>query len=102
MVGFPKHLNTKADVEYCLKEYPAEAKKHLQGLLDTKEGWITTAKLAEGKEGVTDATHRIAEITDDVTKAVIERYQEEYMVDPNGPIFKLGLTVKEVEDMVGR
>ena len=100
MRGYPKHLNSKADVDYCLEHYPTETKKQLQGLLDKKEAWITTAKLADKEKGVTDDTHRIVEIKDDKTQEVIERYQEEFKVDPKSQIFSLGLTVEKVEEKV--
>jgi len=100
MRGFPKHLNTRYDVEYCLAEYPAETRAFLTQKLAEVKQWQVTGKLAADAVGVTDKTHKVVEVKDQASKKVEERYQYEYKDDPNCELFRLGLTVKEAEDML--
>jgi hypothetical protein len=100
MRGKIKHYNTRQDVLNGLNVHPDKTKAFLQRLLDERMQWITTGKLDEGDPGVEDETHRIAEITDEVTGGVIERYQEEWMEDPGSKIFRLGMAVNEVQELI--
>lgn len=102
MRGFPKHLNTRYDVEYCLEYYPAETKTFLVQKLAEVKQWQVTGKLAEGDAGITDKTHKVVEVKDRETDKVTERYQHEYKDDPNCELFKLGFTVKEIEDILAK
>ena len=100
MKGFPKHLNTRFDVEYCLEHYPVETKAFITQKLTEVKQWLVTGKLAEGDAGKTDKTHKVVEVKDKATEAVQERYQYEYKDDPNCELFKLGFTVKEAEKLL--
>jgi len=100
MKGFPKHLNTRFDVEYCLEHYPTETKTFLTQKLTEVKQWQVTGKLAEEDAGKTDKTHKIVEVKDKVTDKVTERYQYEYKDDPNCELFRLGYTVKEAEKLL--
>ena len=100
MKGFPKYFNTKQDVLNVINDYPEQTKAFLQQCLDERTAWITTGKLADGEVGITDETHRIAEIKDDHTKEVLERYQEEHKEDSNCKLFRLGFTVEEAQNLV--
>jgi hypothetical protein len=97
MKGFPKHLNTRFDVEYCLEHYPAETKAFLTVKLAEVKQWQATGKLKDGAAGITSSTHKVVEVKDQTTSEVKERYQYEYKDDPNCELFKLGYTVKETE-----
>lgn len=102
MRGFPKHLSTKQDYLFVKENFPkTQWQPVFQALLDGRIKWITTAKLKEDDKGVTDATHRVAEIKDDSTGMVKERYQEEFAEDPNCSLLRLGFSVDEVEKLVG-
>lgn len=100
MKGFPKHLNTRFDVEYCLEHYPVETKALLTQKLPEVKQWQVTGKLKDGETGKTTKTHKVVEVQDTITKEVKERYQYEYKDDPNCELFRLGYTVKEVEDIL--
>lgn len=100
MRGKIKHYNTRKDVQNGLDIHPEKTKGFLQRLLDTRMQWITTGKLDDGNSGIEDDTHRVAEITDEMTGDVVERYQEEWMEDPRSQIFKLGMTVDEVKGLM--
>jgi len=100
MKGFPKHLNTRFDVDYCLEHYPVETKTFLTQKLAEVKQWLVTGKLVEGDAGKTSKTLKVVEVQDTITKEVKERYQHEYKDDPNCELFKLGFTVKEAKGIL--
>jgi len=100
MRGFPKHFNTKYDVEYCLEYYPEETKAFLTQKLAEVKQWLVTEKLVEGDVGKTDKTHKVVEIKDKERDKVTERYQYEYKDDPNCQLFRLGFTENEVIPLI--
>lgn len=100
MRGFPKHLNTRYDVEYCLEHYPEETKAFLTQKLAEVKAWQVTGKLKDGEAGKTSDTHKVVEVKNQSGKEVKERYQYEYKDDPNCELFRLGLTVEEAEGML--
>ena len=94
MRGFPKYINTKADLENLIGLYPQETKQYIQTLIDTKDNWFPTELIDEGLE---DETHKI--YVDPETK---EKTQYELREDPNGPLFRLGFkSVQEAKDFIG-
>lgn len=100
MKNFPRSINNKQDITNLLSEYTVETKAYLQNILDTKDQWLMTSKLAAGDVGTTDATHKVEELTDD-SDVVTERYQYEYMEDPNGELYRLGYAnAAEVESIL--
>jgi hypothetical protein len=92
--GFPKHINTKQDVEVLLNMYPEETKAFLQKCIEESENWINPVKLSESESGIEDATHavRIDENGD--------RYQLEWGFDPGCNLARLGISVAEAEAMI--
>ena len=102
MRGFPKHLNTRHDVEYCLEHYPEETKAFLTAKLAEVKQWQVTGKLKDGEAGKISDTHKVVEVKDEKTKEVKERYQQEFKDDPNCELFRLGFTVKEAEDILAK
>lgn len=74
--------------------------EYLQSLYDTKDVWLMTEKLEDG-EGVIDDTHKVVETTDQESGEVKERYQYEFIEDPNWYAFRLGFTTSgEVKEMI--
>lgn len=101
MRGFPKHLNTRADYEHVMANFPAEQwRPRLQRLLDERFSWLPVGPLGAGEPGLDDETHRVVEMQDEAGGAVIERIQEEYREDQNAVIFRLGFTVDEIEQIL--
>lgn len=93
MKGFPKHLNTKEDYEYVIKNFPRdEWEGKLKALLDHEYDWFTTGALQEGETGIEDDTHRT--FTDEETGT---SYQQEFQINPNSPMKRLGFTKEEIE-----
>lgn len=99
MRGFSNWWNTKQDILASLELFPEQTKEKLQEWLDTKDQWLVVSKLEEDQEGVTDDTHKVVE-NKDHNDVITDRYQYELKEDPNGPIYRLGLTVSEVKLMV--
>jgi succinyl-CoA synthetase beta subunit len=100
MRNFPNTINNKQDITNLMAEYPVETKAYLQIVLDTKDQWLMTSKLATGDVGITDATHKVEELTDE-SDVVSERYQYEFMEDPNGELYRLGYSnAAEVESIL--
>lgn len=98
MIGFPKHLNTRADVDLIINEFPrSKWWPRLQELLDGRMIWWNCGELAQGEAGTVDETHKVVE--QDMTGAST-RYQYGWKEDPNCELFRLGLTVAEVEKML--
>ena len=100
MKGFPRNINNKQDITNLMAEYPTEAKAYLQTVLDNKDQWLMTSKLEADDAGITDATHKVEELTDE-NDVVTERYQYELMEDPNGELYRLGYAnAGEVEGVI--
>ena len=76
----------------------------MQALIDGRFCWEDKGKLADGVAGIEDATHKIVEMADekDFGKPEAEQakypHQLELVEDKNAHIFRLGLTVKQVEN----
>lgn len=100
MVGFSKNVATKADLYNLLGLYPEQTKSWLQDQLTAKERWITIRQLEPEEEYTEDDTHRIASIENE-EGVVIQRYAEEYMVDPNWYCYRIGLTDGEINTILG-
>ena len=99
MKGFPKWFNTRQDVELCLAEMPDEMKAKLTQWQSERMTWLTTRKLADPSQGITDDTHRVTEV--DNPGGVTEYYQEEYTEDPGCHLARLGISAEEVQEMIG-
>lgn len=95
MEGYPKHLNTKEDVEFVVANFPRDKwTSQLQALLDERLQWFNQGKLDANDAGVEDATHKVV-VMDMVGES--ERYQYELREDPNCDLLRLGLTAEVVE-----
>ncbi len=94
MKGFPRHINTRRDVEILIDIYPEETKSFLQKCIEDSQNWINPVKLSDGDTGIEDATHcvRIDENG--------ERYQLTWGFDPGCKLARLGITVSEAEAMI--
>lgn len=96
MKGFPRHLNTRADYEYVSNHFPPEQwRPAWQLLLDGRYIWHTVGHLSADDPGVEDGTHRVQTEPDEEGRDV--RYQQEWIEDPHAKIFRLGMTVAEVQ-----
>lgn len=93
MIGFPKYLNTKEDYLYGRDNFPKNQwEPEFQKLLDNK-AWINTDMLKDGDTGLTDNTHRVETVEE-------QKYQYEFMTDPNCKLFRIGFTEDEVRQIL--
>lgn len=102
MRGFPKFINTRADVLNLLPDYPDEVTAFLQAIIDPKElnYWRPTGQVASEADGITDATHRVYAMYDEMTDSTTY-VQQELVANPNSRIYRLGFTdVAEVEGII--
>ena len=88
MIGNPKYLNTRYDYEY-VKENFNNWREYWQELYDSRMIWANV----EGPV-IPDETHRILQ-SKDMKGNDIEIHQE-YQVDPNAKLFRIGFTEGEV------
>ncbi len=107
MRGYPGTLNTKADVYNLLTipEFADKVKAGLQEMVDTRKNWIVTKKLKKNETGITDDTHKVVIIYDEIAgqeeePEVKERYQSEYKDDPGAALYRLGFTLQEAQEVL--
>ena len=92
MKGLPKHLNTKEDYLYVKDNYNKEYWQPLfQNLLDTRYEWFAI----DEEDYVEDENHKV---TIDGENDRIDYF--EYRENENALIYRLGFTVKEVENIL--
>jgi hypothetical protein len=91
------NVNTMYDIENIHRENPDMAKQYLQNLLNGRFIFVKDHQLAEGDNGVEDATHRVdAEHIPDsdepmnMEKGTIQKWQMVLEEDPNAFLFKIG------------
>lgn len=91
MKGFPKYINTRADLENLKGDFPDETRAFMQDIYDYRMQWISTGKLEADEPGVNiDNEFKVVENDNTEHGGTVERYQYEFMEDPNGTIFRLG------------
>ena len=88
MIGYPKFINTRDDMVYCLENFPDDQRnrKFLQSLLDERFGWYPC------DECEADETHKVIEAMEDMPISYYELRE-----NPTARIFQMGLTVEQVE-----
>ncbi len=96
MKGYPKTIQTKADIENLLAvdAYKDKALAHLQALLDERYQWNLVGKLGDDEDGNTGSGYKVAELTNLESGEVTERYQYEWGVNTFA-LDRMGITVAE-------
>ena len=96
MIGYPKHLNTKADYEYIREHFPKEKwQPHFQKLLDTKDNFFAVKTLGEKDAGIESKTKKVVE--QENGDGILERVQLVKKTDPNSKLLKIGFSVADIE-----
>ena len=96
MLGFPKHLNSKADYLFIKNTFPREKwETTFKASLDERLQWFNVGKITD--TGLTDSTHKV--ITNDMNGETV-KYQYELREDQNCSLYRLGFTVEEVEGII--
>jgi len=100
MRGFPKHINSVADLANVTALYPKEAADCKKKLEAGRFVW-QDAGLVGSKEVVVE-TDTLKVIENKTEAGVIERRKLALVEDPNAQFFKLGLEVATVDvEVVG-
>lgn len=101
MEGYPKTLNTKADYEYVLENYPDLAKDDLHRLLDASRDWFFVSYLDPEDPGIVNDTHKVLEQKEGEGEGdTARRAQYEFRINPTCKLIRMGFTVEEVEDIL--
>ncbi|WP_175869620.1 hypothetical protein [Bartonella gabonensis] len=104
MIEYPEHLNSKEDYLNMLSFDKAETVRRLEMLLSTRFYWVFIKELSEGEEGVEDDTHKVVLITEMPSDLkgdfVVKRCQYELQESEYAPLFQLGFSVEEVEQLI--
>lgn len=99
MRGVPKWFNTVADVENSLAVDKEATQTKLAELRDGRIAWFPAAKLEAGMAGLEDATHKVVTMQESMN-GTEERWQYELREDPNALMFRIGLTVDRINEML--
>lgn len=104
MIDYPEHLNSKEDYLNMLSFDKAETVRRLEELLKTRFYWILVKELCDGDDGVEDESHRVyvsQDVPFDLEGDFVEkRYQYELQESEYAPLFHLGFSVEEVEQLI--
>lgn len=99
MRGYPKHINTRQDVENAMEIDAGRTVAYLQQAIDNREGWVITGPLDSELDGVTDETHRVKD-QGDAEEGTEDWYQEEWKPLPGNTLDRLGISVSEAQAMI--
>jgi hypothetical protein len=125
MRGYPRHINTADDLRLLatMPEYADQYKATLQALLEDAKRWDNKGEVSDeqivtisatkpvkpapiiGEKGVVEEPAlEIGMVdfleTEDPERGVVKYYME-YGIDETAKLFRMGLTVEEVEALVG-
>ncbi|WP_273782996.1 hypothetical protein [Bartonella sp. ML69XJBT] len=104
MIDYPEHLNSKQDYLNMLSFDKGETVRRLKSLLETRFYWVLVKELDDGEGGVEDESHRVYVSQDfpfDLEGDFVEkRYQYELQESEYAPLFRLGFSVEEVEQLI--
>jgi hypothetical protein len=102
MRGFPKHLNTKQDVENVKDLFPKETADYLQRLAEGRFIWVDAGLVADQEVVKESADLRVIPVMDEAGKPVLDSKGNpatrklERVEDPNAHLFKLELAAEEL------
>jgi hypothetical protein len=98
MKGFPKHFNSRADVEAALAVDPERTKAILSQMLDEERDWFFAGKLASPEDGIEDAAHKV--VCDDPSAEAPSYSQYELRECPSSPLRRIGMSAEEAEAVI--
>jgi len=101
MRGFPQVLSTKEDYMNCMEAWPDETRAALRQLLADRFVWKEAGELAEGEDGMEDASHMVVAKEGSEGAGLPVRVQMELAADPNARVYRLGFTDGEIEELLG-
>ena len=99
MRGIPKWFNTVDDVLNSMEVDKDATKAKLQEMLDGRFAWFVTKKLGDKDKGVEDETHKVL-TQQEMDGDKEERFQYELREDENAWMFRIGLTVEKINELM--
>ena len=99
MRGVPKWFNTVEDVLNSMQDNKEATKAALKEMLDARMVWFPVGKVVGDGEGITSTSAKVIPMKDDMTG---EEYLMQYELreDENALMFKIGLTVKKINELL--
>lgn len=97
MRGFPKHINTPADLANAADLFPAEAAAYQQKLAAGRFIWEDAGPV--GSKEVVVKTDDLKVVESKTEAGVVERRKVIKVEDPNAQFFKLGLTAEAIPEV---
>lgn len=94
MRGFPKHINTPADLANAAALFPAEAAAYQEKLAAGRFVWQDAGPVGSKEVVIETADLKVIEVKAEA--GIIERRKLVRVEDPNAQFFKLGLGVEGV------
>ena len=99
MRGIAKWFNTEEDIINCMAVDEEATKARLRELLDGRFAWFPDKVLKKGAAGLEDDTHKVVTMQAE-NGGVEERWQYELREDSNAWIFRIGLTVEKINELL--
>lgn len=99
MRGVAKWFNTEQDIINCMAVDKEATKARLRELLDGRFAWFPDKVLKKGAAGIEDDTHKVVTMQAD-NGGIEERWQYDLREDPNAWIFRIGLTVEKINELL--
>ena len=99
MRGVAKWFNTEQDIINCMAVDKEATKARLRELLDGRFAWFPDKVLKKGAAGIEDDTHKVVTMRAQDGGAE-ERWQYELREDENAWIFRIGLTVEKINELL--
>lgn len=100
MRGIPKWFNTIEDVLNSMEVDKEATQAKLQEMLDGRMVWFPVGKIVGQSKGVESASAKVVPMKDEQTG---EEYLMQYELreDENAWMFRIGLTVEKINELMG-
>ena len=66
MLGFPKNINNRNDLDHVKVLFPEDTKKYLNNTLVNRKIWSYVGDLEKEEDGVVDDTHKVMSNEDSI------------------------------------
>lgn len=100
MKGFPKHLNSKTDVDIALAIDAEKTKSIISSMLAAEKDWFFSSRLASKDDGINDSTHKIVCEDSSVEESLKIWLQYELKDCPSSPLSRIGLSQAAAQKIV--
>ena len=92
MQKFPKHINTRQDIENLLVLFPEKTKAFLQNCIDGYKNFVPVSEHDNESDCITDDTHDYVTTEEE---GVAKYIQREFKVIQGNDLARLGISLEE-------